>query len=144
MIAPDLTKVDAAQQSLCMTQWEHFRFDLLALGVELTDMPNVPPVAGQSGAAGASGSPPVAAGAPAQAGREAAGAAARSGGTGPEPKGDSGCSVSYRVGANIDSSKRASEFGKLVSAAAMCALALFFSRSRSRGRGRSRSRSRGR
>jgi hypothetical protein len=135
MIAPDLTKVDAAQQSLCMTQWEHFRFDLLALGVELSDMPNMPPVAGQSGAAGASGSPPPAAGAGAQAGGGAGGAAG-SGGTGTvsAPKDDGGCSVASGVGASIDSAERASGFGMLLRAAVLCALAFFISSRRRQSR----------
>jgi hypothetical protein len=57
MSPPDLTKVAAEQQSLCTSQWEHFRFDLLALGVQLTDPPPVTADAGQPTAAGGAAIP---------------------------------------------------------------------------------------
>jgi hypothetical protein len=97
MFAPDLTTVPVDQQSLCTSQWEHFRFDLLALGVTLMDPPVTTADAGQAAAAGTSG-----------AGMPLAGASATTagvgvaGGAGGEPAAnaaDSGCSVVASLGA---------------------------------------------
>jgi hypothetical protein len=46
---PELASIDEAQREMCELQWEHFRFDLLSLGIPLTEPPVVP-------AAGAGGS----------------------------------------------------------------------------------------
>jgi hypothetical protein len=101
MTPPDLSKIaDPELVSLCSSQWEHFRFDLLALGVDLMEMPAAPPTAGQPAIAGASGAPLPNAGAPSAGGNAAAGAAAGSGGS-PMPSGgkrDSGCSVTAIAG----------------------------------------------
>lgn len=66
MLAPNMAKVAPDQQSLCEAQWEHFRFDLLALGVTLMD----PPATVDDGQAGAAG---VAMGAAGMAGTGVAG-----------------------------------------------------------------------
>jgi hypothetical protein len=65
MSPPDLTTVAMDQQSLCTSQWEHFRFDLLALGVTLTDPTVAIADAGQPTAAGAGGAAIPLAGSPA-------------------------------------------------------------------------------
>lgn len=88
---PDLAKVPELQRELCDSQWEHFRFDLLALGVELKE-----PVvsAGAGGAAGRTGA----------SGSGKAGSAAGSGGK-RAPERDEGCSV---AGAGIARTRLAS------------------------------------
>ena len=75
MLPPDLTLVPELQRDLCESQWEHFRFDLLALGVDLMDAPvtgaggagmitstggsdAAPRSAGGAGAAGSGRKPP--------------------------------------------------------------------------------------
>ena len=51
---PDLQRVDEARREPCQIQWEHFRYDLLTLGVKLTELPSPeePPRAGEGGAGG--------------------------------------------------------------------------------------------
>jgi hypothetical protein len=95
MMPPDLSKIaPTLDPSLCESQWEHFRFDLLALGVTLTEPPPVTSDPGQAGApvagttapntAGAGGAPMAAAG--------ASGSAVVPANS--EPAADSGCTVS--------------------------------------------------
>jgi hypothetical protein len=150
MTPPDFSKiVDPELVSLCSSQWEHFRFDLLALGVDLMETPDVPPTTGQTGGqsagqppiAGASGSRVPAAGAPGTAGNAAAGAAAGSGGSGMPSgggKGDGGCSVACGVGATRQSSSRAAGGLGLIAYAILwsgIARSVYLSRTR-RSRGR--------
>jgi hypothetical protein len=121
MTPPDFSKiVDPELVSLCSSQWEHFRFDLLALGVDLMEMPDMPPAAGQTAGppagqpaiAGASGAEVPVAGGSGTAGNAAAGAAAGSGGSSNGSgmpsggKGDGGCSVTCGVGAATHASSR--------------------------------------
>jgi hypothetical protein len=40
---PDLELLSSERRDACQLQWEHFRFDLLALGVPLSDPPETPP-----------------------------------------------------------------------------------------------------
>lgn len=91
MSPPDVQAVTLEMQSLCESQWEHFRFDLLALGVTLMEPPAVPADAGPAavGAGGSSASSAGAGGAPMAAG-------GRGGSTAPAqaaPVADSGCTV---------------------------------------------------
>lgn len=57
MSPPNLTLVPLPQQSLCMTQWEHFRYDLLALGVELVDAEAVQSQTGSSSVTASTATP---------------------------------------------------------------------------------------
>jgi hypothetical protein len=106
MTPPDLTQLPAAQQTLCETQWEHFRFDLLALGVELVDPMLGVTDAGQPPAAGVGGTAAPQAGvAGALAG--SAGAVVATAGTGgalppKPPASDGGCAVGGPSGARSD------------------------------------------
>ena len=85
ILPPDLQKLPESQRDTCQIQWEHFRFDLLALGVMLQE----PPL----------GAPPMAAGSGGAAGSFAGGAGTGAGSGGGEreppdelPAADSGCS----------------------------------------------------
>jgi hypothetical protein len=51
LVPPELQALPESQRDACETQWEHFRFDLLALGVTLVE----PPV-GAAGSGGMAGS----------------------------------------------------------------------------------------
>jgi len=50
---PDLALVDEAQSEACQVQWQHFRFDLLALGLTLNESPAQGGAGGATGAGGA-------------------------------------------------------------------------------------------
>jgi hypothetical protein len=107
MTPPDLTQLAAAQQTLCETQWEHFRFDLLALGVELADPMVGVTDAGPPAAAGVGGTTAPQAGAAGAVAGSAAGAGEAGAIEPPKPAADGGCTV---VGPSRDRGVTASGF----------------------------------
>lgn len=104
MSPPDLTTVAIEQQSLCTSQWEHFRFDLLALGVTLIDPPVTTADAGPPTAAGTGGVGLALAGSPASTAGVAGSIAMP-----PAREADGGCSVIAVLGTRSSRAERAGD-----------------------------------
>jgi hypothetical protein len=113
MSPPDLTKIaPTLDPSQCETQWEHFRFDLLALGVTLMEPP-VTADAGQGGMSEAGAVAPLSAGV---GGAPIAMAGASGGAVSPVPSkaaADSGCTVSRRYHSTASAGFFAASFATL-------------------------------
>jgi hypothetical protein len=60
LLPPDVQALPESQRETCQIQWEHFRFDLLALGVKLVEAPPLAAGSGGKAGSGAGASAPTA------------------------------------------------------------------------------------